>query len=80
MTNPPDPVISGKLQAARERMLSQCPTLFTGIFARAYGGAASPREAIKAKCLECIGFERAEITRCTSWGCPLWPYRPYQKA
>jgi hypothetical protein len=43
-------------------------------------------QAIKAKCAECVGCTveriepgfRSEIRDCTSRGCPLWPFRPYQ--
>ena len=45
---------------------------------RAYAGTASPREAIKAKRLECVCFCETEVRLCTSPGCPLWEYRPFQ--
>jgi hypothetical protein len=43
--------------------------------------------AIKAKCAECMGCTenhleegfRDDIASCTSWTCPLRPFRPYQK-
>ncbi|MDE3023696.1 MAG: hypothetical protein KGI54_17920 [Pseudomonadota bacterium] len=50
-----------------------------GIIARAYSGTASPRQAIKAMCLECVGEIRADITSCTGYLCPLWKFRPYTK-
>ena len=31
-------------------------------------------------CLECAGWNRAEVARCESVACPLWAYRPYKKA
>lgn len=46
---------------------------------RAVLGLTSPRMAIRAFCMMCIGYERAEITHCTSFACPLYLYRPYQK-
>jgi hypothetical protein len=51
-----------------------------GIVERAFAGKASPRQAIKAKCLECSGFDRAEVAACSVVLCPLHPYRPFQNA
>ena len=48
------------------------------LLSRVFAGMASPREAIKAKCLECVCFCEVEVRKCTSPGCPLWEYRPYQ--
>lgn len=33
------------------------------------------KQAIKKFCYECSGENRAEVTRCPSFDCPLWPYR-----
>lgn len=46
--------------------------------AQAYSGAASPRSAIKAMCLQCTGFDREAIRNCSSWACPLWQYRAFK--
>lgn len=35
-------------------------------------------EAVAAFCTQCMGGNRAEVKRCVSYGCPLWPYRPWQ--
>jgi len=43
-------------------------------------GKASPRNAIKAFCIECMGYVRAEVTNCETIDCPLNLYRPYRKA
>ena len=32
-------------------------------------------KAIRAKCLECQGAQQAEVTRCQTTDCPLWPWR-----
>lgn len=58
----------------------EAPKSAQSIVARAFSGDASPRAAIKAKCLTCTGYDRAAITTCTGWTCPLWAYRPFQKA
>jgi hypothetical protein len=44
----------------------------------------SVAKAIKATCYDCVGRGEEdgtmrEIATCTSWGCPLWQLRPYQK-
>ena len=43
----------------------------------------SPLSAIKAFCLECCGYERNEVKKCTAPYCPLWEFRdghnPYRK-
>lgn len=33
------------------------------------------RTAIRSQCLDCVGFERREIAACTTWKCPLYPFR-----
>lgn len=47
---------------------------------KAYAGELSPKQAIKAKCQDCVGWEdvRTNIGFCTARTCPLWAYRPYQ--
>ncbi len=45
-------------------------------YRQAAAGIASPRQAIKAFCMECQGWDRREIPKCTAWACPLWAYRP----
>jgi hypothetical protein len=55
------------------------PKLYRSGYERALSGKASPRQAIKAFCLECVGYERNEITQCADTGCPLYHYRPFQK-
>jgi hypothetical protein len=50
------------------------------LFRRGYAGQTSPRESIKAFCLECNGWEEAAIRDCTARACPLFRFRPYQKA
>jgi len=59
-----------------ERRLSQMPKHCRNTYLRALGGR-SRKSAIKAFCLECTGWQRAEVARCTALACPLWPYRPF---
>ena len=35
----------------------------------------TPLRAIRAKCLDCMGGNAAEVRRCPSESCPLYPYR-----
>ena len=62
----------------RAKRIRTAPTRYQGVLARALGGTASPRVAIKAMCLECIGFQRAAVAERTGYVCPLWSQRPYQ--
>ena len=52
--------------------------MYVGVFESAYRGN-SKANAIKAMCLDCVGYIRSEVTNCTSLGCPLWTQRPFQK-
>jgi hypothetical protein len=63
----------------RERYLAGVPISARGIVEKALQGASSPRAAIKAKCLDCCGFDRAEIRACRVLLCPLHAFRPYQQ-
>lgn len=86
MTERTDPEVRDELASAltltdrRAEYLAGVPSMFRGITERAFAGQLSPRAAIKAKCLGCTGFVRADITDCTSALCELWPLRPYQRS
>lgn len=60
----------------RARYLKTVPVSARRIMARAFEGKASPRQAIKACCLNCTCFDRAEIENCVVVMCPLYAYRP----
>jgi len=62
------------LDAARRKRLAQIPARQRPIFLRAWAGK-SRKTAIRAFCLECFGYESAEVNRCTAPACPLYPYR-----
>lgn len=40
-----------------------------------YDKVNSPKTAIRAKCVECMGGYISEITRCTDRDCALWHFR-----
>jgi hypothetical protein len=71
--------LSKKIAAKRAGRLEQCPVSARCLLARCWSKKASPRQAIKAFCHECCGYDRAAIAECTAWTCPLYEYRPYQK-
>ena len=48
-------------------------------YLRAMGGR-SQKAAIKAFCLECVGWDRKAVASCTATACPLYPYRPFRRA
>lgn len=60
------------------RQVSEDAPSKLGVFRSVYSSTASPREAIKAKCLECCWMDVAGIRECTGTACPLWRLRPYQ--
>jgi hypothetical protein len=53
------------------------PVIYRGIYDKAMTGQ-SRAAAIHAFCLECMGWQRQEVKLCTSYACPLFPYRPYK--
>ena len=65
-------------RALMYRQVSEDAPGKAGAFRRVYEGKASPRQAIKAKCLECCWLDEAAIRECTATACPLWRFRPYQ--
>jgi hypothetical protein len=66
------------LSETQLRRLDDAPVKSAGIVRRAYRGSASPRVAIKAFCLQCVGYLREDVKNCSADGCPLWMYHPYQ--
>lgn len=56
----------------------QPPSSFLGTYERALEGSASPRNAIKAFCAECCGYDREAVRTCPATACPLWRYRPWR--
>lgn len=45
-------------------------------------GSLTRAQAIKLKCLQCVGFENVSeaIGNCRAYLCPLWFHRPYAKS
>lgn len=61
--------------------IKEVPIISQKLFSKVLRGKSSPREAIKAKCIECNGHEkvRRRIRECEIKTCALWHFRPYQK-
>jgi hypothetical protein len=38
-------------------------------------GPRNPVKVIRSFCMDCMAENAAEVRRCTSVGCDLWPYR-----
>ncbi|KKL15481.1 hypothetical protein LCGC14_2505180 [marine sediment metagenome] len=55
------------------------PRIYKNCYIAAVSGKATPRNAIKAFCVECMNYVRSEVTDCDTIECPLNLYRPYQK-
>ena len=56
-------------------MTREVPESMQNIYDRTQAGTASPRQAIKMFCLECVGYDREEVKVCSDQGCPLYQYR-----
>ena len=61
----------------QEKRLSEIPDLYKANYQKAMT-TKSKAAAIKAKCLDCCCWMRAEITECGATACPLYPHRPYR--
>lgn len=85
------PSVQGRVQTGRPsefgdpsrarmmRQVSEDAPGKAGLFWRVYSSkGVSPRERVKAKCLECCWMDEAAIRECTSYACPLYEIRPYQ--
>ncbi len=57
--------------------LRQMPPKYGPTYRRALKGK-SLRACVNSQCLECCGWQSAEVARCTDLGCPLYAVRPYQ--
>jgi hypothetical protein len=61
-------------------MTRDVPSAYREIYKKAMAGK-SRKAAMHAFCLECCGWQRQEVSKCSDAGCPLYPYRPaYQSS
>lgn len=63
-----------------KKRVAESGQLYRITMQKAFDGTCSPRSAIKAQCLICVGYDREAVTHCTGFSCPLWAFRPYQTA
>lgn len=58
-------------------MRKNFPASYKGLLDKVSAGSYAA--TVKGKCLDCVQFQKSEITNCTCVSCPLWHVRPYQK-
>jgi hypothetical protein len=61
------------------KRIAEAGELYRPLMRRAYNKTCSPLQAIKARCLDCVGFDREAIRTCSGYSCPLWRFRPYSE-
>jgi hypothetical protein len=71
--------ISIDRQAKIAERLAAMPRKYRAGYKRAVKGK-SLRSAVNAQCLECVYWQRKEVTLCTDTACPLWAVRPYRNS
>ena len=58
---------------------AQIPRAYKATYDKVVKGK-SLRAAVNAQCLECVCWQRREVTLCTDLACPLFAVRPYQSS
>lgn len=58
---------------------SDMSELYRPLYDRVVAGTASPRQAIKSFCLQCMGWQRKDVATCKTAECSLHRHRPYQQ-
>jgi len=69
--NRPNPELESTIASEYELRI---PPTYRGHYRRAITGR-SRKAAIRAFCLECVGWSPKEVRLCSSPGCPLFKYR-----
>jgi len=77
----PEKLGTQELHSSAIAHLEYVPVRYQNIVVSALKGEGGRANAIKAQCLQCVGYQDGPkaIRECPSKVCPLWPYRPYQK-
>jgi len=68
----------GSVPQVQER-LEVVPEHQKSLYLDATTGRASARQAIKAFCLECVGWKPDDVRSCQGYACPLYLYRPFKR-
>lgn len=71
--------VIARKRAERLRQVAAVAPSKLKLFRHVFEGKASPRQAVKAACLECVAYDEAEVRACTAPACPLWNLRPFQR-
>ena len=58
---------------ARAEKVAAAPPRIRDLYRRAWNG--SRKAAIRTFCLECVGYNAADVHRCTASACPLYEFR-----
>jgi hypothetical protein len=68
--------------ATTKSIFKNTPERYKKTWLKSFFGELSPKQAIKAKCFECCGYEdlKENVGDCRSRTCPLWSLRPLQKS
>lgn len=70
--------MSAELSAEQLRFVASVPMASRVRAKRSLRGELSPRQAIRAHCLSCSGFVRAEAKACQVVLCALLPLNPWK--
>jgi hypothetical protein len=70
---PPGSDLSSTERIAAHR--GRIPRQYRKVYDTAMSGR-SLRAAVNSQCIECMGYDLAEVKQCCSPQCPLFPYRP----
>jgi len=68
-------------RAQAGRIAASVPDLWMHMYFRTLRGDDGLPTAVKMMCYHCVGWEGVKegVKGCTSYGCPLWAYRPGQE-
>lgn len=70
--------IPAEHHAAVKEHLRYVPPKHLALYGRAISGTGSRTNAIKAACLDCMGWSPMDVRECSAYDCPLHQMRPYQ--
>ena len=67
-----------RLTEEQREYINSLPLSYRNVVEKAFKGI-SPAAGIKAKCLDCCCWQRADAADCGVPDCPLYLYNPYRK-
>jgi hypothetical protein len=70
-----------QIKTETQRYSESIPSKFRPNYLKATSSTGGKAASIKAKCLECMGYEDGpnRVRACSTVTCPLWRVRPYQE-